>query len=303
MAILVPGAGFTNVGGMWQILPAPGPSRFDIARNSTNLNIYESIMPVPITAQGNLICPGGTPFSPSQPSPELITGIRIDPGTSRPFTGAGVTVLVSRGVGNIPEMIHTTFQEPTVVTSFVGPIVPGSPTLVLPVPLTGYVTEKYLWDGDAGFSELYQGVYTPSTRDNLRGTARTGGIGTITSPGFKRDKRVTVERDIPGSGTLPISQNQPLPGTELSLGSLSVQKAAANSSYMWSMRPSQIITLRFFYVITVTSTCPPYTWYFQAYMDVDNNWIPHARRVQYRINKQRRAQPGERAEYFTTPSE
>ena len=297
MAILIPGPGFTQVGGMWQIFPSPGPSLFEISRASINLNIYEFIQPVTITAQGNLICPGGTPFSPIQPSPELITGVRIDPGTGTPFNGPGVTVLVTRGPGNIPEMNHGVFREPNVNYFGIGPVIPGSPTLALPIALSGYVSEKYLWDGDAGFSELYTGVETPSTKDNLRGTSRTGGIGTITSPAFPRDKKVTVEKSIPGSGTLPISQNEVLPGAAQTVGSKSVQTAAANSSYMWSMKPSQIVTLRFFYVITVTSTCPPYTWYFQAYMDVDNNWIPHGKRIQYRINKQKAALPGEEAKF------
>lgn len=296
MAILLPGPGFTNVGGMWQILPAPGPSLFDIGRESINLNIYELVQPVPITAQSSLICPGGTPFSPTQPSPELITGVRIDPGTGTPFNGPGVSVLVTRGPGNIPEMIHAVFKEPNLNFNSIQ-IAPGSLTLTLPVPITGYVSEKYLWDGDAGFSELYSGTYTPQTRDNLRGAARIGGAGVSKAPGFKRDKKVTVEKDIPGSGTLPISDTEVLPGAALGLGSKATQTAAANSNYMWSMRPSEIITLRFFYVITVTSTCPPYIWYFQAYMDVDNNWIPHARRVQYRINKQKAAKPGEEAKF------
>lgn len=292
MAILVPGPGFTQAGGMWKILPPPGGGQFGISRNSLNLNIYENISPVPITAQGTLICPGGTPFSPVQPSPELITGIRIDPGTGMPFTGAGVTVLASRGVGNIPEMVFGAFSEPYVQYYSIGPIIPGSPTLTLPVSLSGFVSEKYLWDGDAGFSELYEGDFTPQTRDNIRGASRNGGVGKVKTPGFKRDKAISVNKDVPGSGTLPISNNQTTPATALTLGSAATQQAAAGSNYMWSHRPSLILTLRFFYVITVTSTCPPYTWYFQAYMDVDNNWVPHAERIKYRINKQRRAQPG-----------
>lgn len=297
MAILVPGAGFTQAGGMWKIAPPPSSSLFGIGRSSLNLNIYENIAPVPITAQGNLICPGGTPISPIQPSPELITGIRIDPGTGMPFTGAGVSVLVSKGVGNIPEMLHGTFNEPFVQYYGIGPTFPGTPTLVLPVSLSGFVSEKYLWDGDAGFSELYVGNFTPSTRDNVRGAGKTGGVGTVKTPGFKRDKRISVEKDVPGSGTLPISANEVTRQTALTLGSKATQQAAANSNYIWSMRPSMIITLRFFYVITVTSTCPPYTWYFQAYMDVDNNWIPHAERVKYRINRQKDARPGEEAKF------
>ena len=202
MAILVPGPGFINAGGMWEILPSPGLGQFGTFRESISLNIYENINPVPITAQGNLVCPGGTPFSPVQPSQEMITGISIAPGSSAGRTGVGVTVLMSRGgVGDIPEMSMPIYSEPYIkyfdITS--GPV----PTLVLPIPLTGYVTEKYFWDGDAGFSELYQGKETPLVRDNIRGASRQGGVGIVKTPGFPRDKGISVQKNIPGSGTLP----------------------------------------------------------------------------------------------------
>ena len=71
MAILLPGPGFINVGGMWEILPTPGVGMFGIFRESVSLNIYENINPVPITAQSSVVCPGGTPFSLTQPSPEF----------------------------------------------------------------------------------------------------------------------------------------------------------------------------------------------------------------------------------------
>jgi hypothetical protein len=292
MAILIPGPGFTNAGASWKILPPPGGGLFGITRGGLNLSIYEFIGTVAITAQGNLVCPGGTPLSPIQPSPELITGITVTPG-SAPFSqGTGVSVLVG-GLPNIPEMVQSIYNEPYVQYGKIGPITPGTPTLVLPVALTGYVTEKYFYDGDAGFSELYVGDTTPNTRDNVRGASRDGGVGTVKTPGFKRDKRITVEKDIPGSGTLPISSAEVKQEAALTLGSSATQQAAANSSYMWSMRPSLIRTERLFFTITVTSTCPPYIWHFPAYMDVDNNWIPHAKRIEYRINKQKSALPGE----------
>ena len=298
MAILVPGPGFTGGGALWKILPPPSGGQFGISRNSLNLNLYENIAPVQITAQGNLICPGGTPLSPVQPSPELITGIRITPGESPGRQGRGVQVLASRGgVRDIPEMILPTFNESFMQYYNIGPIFPGSPTLVLPVALSGYVSEKYFHDTDSGFSELYVGQFTPSTKDNIRGASLTSGVGSVKTPGFKRDKKVTVKKNIPGSGTLPISANTVTPGAAITQGNTATQQASRNSNYMWSMSPSRILTLRFWFTITVTSTCPPYNWYFKAYMDCDNNWIPHAKRIQYRINKQKRALPGEEAKF------
>lgn len=297
MAILLPGPGFIQSGGMWEILPTPGVGMFGTFRESASLNIYENINPVPITAQSSTACPGGTPFSLTQPSPELITGISIAPGSSVGRTGVGVTVLMSRGgVGNIPEMAMPIYNEPYIkyfdITS--APVF----TLVLPVPITGYVTEKYFWDGDVGFSELYEGKETPSTRDNIRGASRQGGVGIVKTPGFPRDKGISVAKNIPGSGTLPISMNEVGPGAAaVTVGSAAAEQASVNSSYMWSMKPSQIQVERLFFTITVTSTCPPYTWIFPAYMDVDNNWTPHGERIKYRINRQKRALPGEEAKF------
>lgn len=284
MAILVPGAGFFNRGGMWEILPPPGaPVVAGAGRTGTKLSIYETVMPVTITAQGNLVCPGGTPFSPTQPSPELIKKVRIDPGTSLPNSGKGVTVLLSRGgVRDIPEMTCPVFRETYLQYGMIAGL---APTLVLTPPITGYVSEKYLYDQEAGFSELYKGSQVPSTKDNLRASTFQGGTGTVKSPGFKRYQRVTT-KSVPGSGTLSVSQNTPVPGSELTIGSSAIQGAAAKSNYMWSMRPSLIQVLRFFYTITVESTCPPFIFYFPAYMDVENNWLPHTKRVEYYLNKQ-----------------
>ena len=81
MAILIPsGTSFTlGSGPGWRMLPPPGPFVLpDMKREGVNLNIYETLGVINITAQANLICPGGTP-GPSQPSPELITGISIAP--------------------------------------------------------------------------------------------------------------------------------------------------------------------------------------------------------------------------------
>jgi hypothetical protein len=297
MAVLLPGPGFTNVGGMWEIFPTPGATLYQTPREGFGLNIYEMINPVPITAQSSVVCPGGTPFSLSQPSPELITGVSIAPGSSANRSGVGVTVLASReGIGNIPEMAMPIYSEPYIkyfdITS--APVF----TLVLPVPLTGYVSEKYFWDGEAGFSELYKGKETPLLRDNIRGVSKQGGVGIVKTPGFPRDKAITVKKNIPGSGTLPISDTTPLPGIgSLTIGSPATERAAVNSSYMWSMRPSMILVERLFFTITVTSTCPPYIWYFPAYMDVENNWTAHGKRILYRINRQKTALPGEEAKF------
>ena len=67
MAILVPaGTTFTQTGPGWRFLPPPGPFVLQgMSRQGQNLNIYETCGVINITAQGNLVCPGGTP-GPSQ---------------------------------------------------------------------------------------------------------------------------------------------------------------------------------------------------------------------------------------------
>lgn len=287
MAILVPGAGFFNRGSMWEILPPPGRSIIGSSRAGIYLNIYETISSVAITAQGSLVCPGGTP-GPIQPSPELITSVRIDPGQAAPNAGAGTSVILG-SVGNIPEMQCPTFKEPNV--SY-GKIAGLAPTLVLVPPLTGYISEKYFHDMQVGFSELYIGKEVPERRDNLRGLRRQGGYGVLKRP-FKSDKVIRVNKDIPGSGTLPVSAME-IKGVQAAstVGSQSINNAAKNSNYLFAYRPSLIRRLRFYYTITVESTCPPYIFFFKAYMDVDNNWDSHSKRVQYRINRQRGAREG-----------
>jgi len=290
MAILVPGPGFIAAGSGWQIFPPPSgnPIGSSTPRQGENLNIYETINPsVQIIAQGSLVCPGGTP-GPVQPSPELITGISIARGSAPNLSGVGVSVL-SGGVGNISEMTMPVFSEPYVVYNRIQ-ITPGLPTLTLPAPLTGYISEKYMWD-----QEYAAGTYNIDTEklkeDKIVGASYDRGIGTRKRP-FP-EKALVQRKDIPGSGPLTTSQITPkAPGQAATSGSSAIETASKNSSYTISYRPSLIRTLRFFYTITVTSTCPPYIFYFPAYMDVDNNWDNHAKRVTYRINRSKGPLPG-----------
>ena len=238
-----------------------------------NLNIYETLGVINITAQANLICPGGTP-GPSQPSPELITGISIAP------MPPGCIVLKG-GVPTIPEMLPGT--DAVAMQSI--NVAPGVTTLVLPVPLIGNYTEKYMYDMEAGFVECYTGSAVPLVRDNARGVTFNGGIG-IQQP-YKRDQKL---KNIGGSGRLSAFQAS-AEGKEM-IGPFVHDQAQRGSNYVYAYKPSLIKTLRFHYEITVTSTCPPYIWKFPAYIDVDNNWQNHTKRTKYRLRQQVPARPG-----------
>ena len=276
MAILIPaGASFTlGSGPGWRMLPPPSnfviPGMF---RDGINLNIYENVGVVNVTAQANLVCPGGTP-GPSQPSPELITGISI--GIMPP----GCIVLAG-GVPTIPEMLVGT----DAVTFGSISVAPGFTTLVLPIPLIGNYTEKWMYDMQAGFGESYKGSTIPRTRDNMRGVTFQGGLGVQKT--FKRDEKL---KRISGSGRLSAYQATP-EGREF-VGPFVHDIAQRGSNYVHAYKPSLIKTLRFHYEITVTSTCPPYIWKFPAFIDVDNNWQNHTKRTKYRLSKQTEAREG-----------
>lgn len=281
MAILVPGPGFIAAGSGWKILPPPSgnPIGSSTPRQGENLNIYEIINPsVQIIAQGSLACP----------SSELINGISIARGSAPNLSGIGVSVL-SGGVRNIPEMSMPVFSEPYVVYNRIQ-IAPGLPTLTLPAPLTGYISEKYLWD-----QEYAAGTYSTDTaklnQDQIVGASYDRGIGIRKRP-FP-EKALVPRKDISAGSSLFLSTITPMaPGQAATSGSSAIETASKNSSYTISYRASFIRTLRFFYTITVTSTCPPYIFYFPAYMDVDNNWDNHAKRVTYRINRSKGPLPG-----------
>lgn len=261
------------------MLPPPGPFVLpDMRREGVNLNIYETAGVVNVTAQANLVCPGGTP-GPSQPSPELITGISIS------INPPGVIVLKG-GVSTIPEMADGS----DAVTFGSISAAPGVTTLVLPIPLIGNYTEKWLYDGEAGFIESYKGLEVPIAQDNVRSSSFFSGQGRVKPISQKMRTEPLIARKIPGSGVRNYAYQNSV-GREL-YGPIGHDLAQQNSNYMWSYRPSLIQTLRYHYLITVTSTCPPYIWTFPAYIDVDNNWRHHKSRTLNRLKRQRTATEG-----------
>ena len=275
MPALVPGPGFTGGGQNWIIHPPPSGVIMGTAmpRKGTYLNIYEMIAAVPITAIGTVNC--GTP-----PIIELITSVSIAPCSSAERQGKGVTVL-SGGVGDIPEMQCPTFNAPQITYNTVAG---SAPSLTLPACLTGYYTEKYLWDAGIAFSEVYKGPeHEVKLKDNLRSVSR-GGLGTYKP--YPRYKRLKV-KDMPTQGgTLTVEELYPKTlSAAATSGTPMYDKAAAGSNYLIGYPPSLIKILRFFFTIKVTHTCPPYVTYYFAHCDVENNWDHHAKRTTWRASR------------------
>ncbi len=284
MAILVPGPGFIGNGLNWIFFPPPNGSIMGTAfpRMGTNLNIWEIIGQISITAVGTVEC--GTP-----PTGELITSITVSPCSSPSRSGKGVTVLLG-GVGDIPEMLCPIFNAPFVTYNT---IAGAAKTLILPQAINGYYTEKYLWDAGIAFSEMHMGSEAEvMPLDNIRAVSR-GGYGVMKPiPKPIRMKRLRV-KDIPRqTGMLPVDTLFPKTLPEaMTVGPSYYEKASAGSNYLIGYPPSLIRILRFFFTIKVTTTCPPYVYIFFAHLDVENNWDHHKRRVAYRVARNRNPPP------------
>lgn len=281
MPVLVPDSGFFPGQVANIILPPPMPSPL-VVRGGRNYNVNEIIGPVNITAKSSLICPGGS-LVPG-PTPELIYGISIASGVGIPRSGNGCTVTLGP-VPSIPEMVCPVFFEPFLVYKSIFLLVPV-PKLTLPLAITGRISEKYFYDGDFGVSFLSK---SNTDTDTVRGASFLDGKTLIKRPfpegriDFKKAPKV-------GSVTLNTVYSR-TPAEGVTTHSALHEETAAGSSYLVSYRPSLIRRLRFFFVITVYTTCPPYTHRFNAYMDVDNNWSYHQKRVKYRVGKQLGAKP------------
>lgn len=285
MPVLVPGSGF-KLGAPNIIIPPPviDPSRV-IRREGIYLNVNETIGPVSITAKSTTICFGGTP-GPAQPSPERIIGISISGGVGRPNTGLGCSVLIG-GLPALPEMSYGLFSEPLLVYKSIFVPYPGVESLTLPVALTGKISEKYFYDGEYGSSNLSRSAYE---KDSISGSSLVNGLTLIKRP-FPEGK--VNFKVAPRVGSVTLNTMYPRTPAEAITTHNSVVSSTSGKgpSYVVSYKPSLIRRMRYYFVISVYSTCPPYVTYFPAIMDVDNNWSYHTKRVLYRVNKQIGAAP------------
>ena len=264
-------------------------------RTATNPILYETISPsLTITAQSSGVCPPAIP--------DLITSIAIFPGQStNSGTGCsimGMSPITDSIVNNLPEYNLPVFDEPYMTYgSFTGP---PSNTMSLVCPLIGMYGEKYFYDSEY----IYASFYKDSPEfDPISGKAPTSPTRTnrLTSMNLLRGKKTLnfsqIGSDIQQIGNdlftgtgIPIILDDVTPdnlgdvattGTDFLVG-------AINECSTWvKWRPSYIQTMKYFYHVKVTHTCPPYVTTFQGSMEVQNNWSPHGSRLEYYIGQQK----------------
>tara|TARA_B100001250_G_scaffold272349_1_gene235174 strand:- start:645 stop:1025 length:381 start_codon:yes stop_codon:yes gene_type:complete len=70
-------------------------------------------------------------------------------------------------------------------------------------------------------------------------------------------------------------------------GSDFLQNAVKEVSSWVKWRPSFIQTMKYFYHVKVTHTCPPFVTIFQGSMEVQNNWSPTSSRLGHYIGLQK----------------
>ena len=264
-------------------------------RTAQNPILYETISPsLTITAQSSGVCPPAIP--------DLITSIAIFPGQStNSGTGCsimGMSPITDSTVNNLPEYNLPVFDEPYMTYgSFTGP---PSNTMSLVCPLIGMYGEKYFYDSEY----IYASFYKDSPEfDPISGKAPTSPTRTnrLTSMNLLRGKKTLnfsqIGSDIQQIGNdlftgtgIPIILDDVTPdnlgdvattGTDFLVG-------AINECSTWvKWRPSYIQTMKYFYHVKVTHTCPPYVTTFQGSMEVQNNWSPHGSRLEYYIGQQK----------------
>ena len=266
-------------------------------RTAQNPILYETISPsLTITAQSDgQICP---PIL----FPNLITSVAIFPGQS-PNSGTGCSIMgmspIADGtVNNLPEYNLPVFDEPYMQYGSVAG--PPSITKTLTTPLQGFYGEKYFYDSEYIYASFYKNSpefdpisgkapISPTRTNRLTSMNLLKGKQTINFSEIGSDVQQIGNDLFTGTGT-PILLDDVMPdqlgdvattGTDFLVG-------AINECSTWvKWRPSYIQTMKYYFCVVVTHTCPPFTTTFQGSMEVQNNWSPHGSRLEYYIQQQK----------------
>jgi hypothetical protein len=249
--------------------------------------LYETINPslsIEVVAAG--ICP---PIPPG--TPNLITGISLSAGQSF-ASGKGCSILEGPvGVTDLPEFSLPLFNEPQMEYGSITFPPPGVPTGILVAPLKGYYSEKYFYDQEYIFSTYYE-TQTPSRFDKLTYVDLINGNKTIpltelTELLAKADNGRINKNLFPGDGKNVLLNSIANDDSELVVtsGNQLIEGLTADVSAWIKMKPSEIVKMTYYYVLTVTHTCPPYITRFYGSMVVNNNWDPVQKRLAYYLNK------------------
>jgi hypothetical protein len=249
--------------------------------------LYETINPslsIEVVAAG--ICP---PIPPG--TPNLITSITLTPGTTF-AAGKGCSILQGPvGVTDLEQFNMPLFNEPSMQYGTITFPPPGVPVGTLVAPLKGYYSEKYFYDQEYIFATYYQ-TQTPSRFDKLTYVDLINGNKTIplnelTGILAKQDTGRITSKTFPGSPKTVLFQSIANDDQEavVTSGNALIEGLTTDVSAWIKMKPSEIVKMTYYYVLTVTHTCPPYITRFYGSMVVNNNWDPVQKRLQYYLNK------------------
>lgn len=253
--------------------------------------LYETINPalsIEVVAAG-ICAPPAPPLPPA--TPNLITSMSLTAGTE--FAGGiGCTILEGPvGVGDLPEMKLPLFNEPQMTYGSITYPPPGVPVGTLIAPLKGYYSEKYFYDAEYIFATYYQ-TPTPSKVDKLTlidplNGKKTLPLTDLTKILAKADNG-RINKSMFGGDAIAIPAQSLFvddPESVVTSGSPYLEGATADVSAWIKFKPSEIVKIKYFYVLTVTHTCPPYITRFYGSMTVNNNWEAVQKRLQYYLNK------------------
>tara|TARA_Y100000287_G_scaffold183774_1_gene183448 strand:+ start:346 stop:1332 length:987 start_codon:yes stop_codon:yes gene_type:complete len=262
--------------------------------------LYENINPaMAITVQSI----GGCPLDKI---PNLITSVTLVPGQGATgYTGSGNEIvyplidIADKPVPNIPDFLMPNWQEPRITYGSVAG--PPSPTMTLVAPLRGYYGEKYFYDADYIYASYYANSpeFTGDFFEELD-AGRIPDVNRLTHVSLLGGKRVLRFTDLPPDIDQIEVDYFPANGIPLDLREITpsdeVDTTTIGSDYLYSLipeisswvkwKPSFIKTMRYYYTLIVTHTCPPFVTTFQGSMIVENNWTPAANRLSYYIDKQ-----------------
>lgn len=253
--------------------------------------LYETINPtlsIEVVAAG-ICAPPSPPLPPA--TPNLITSITLTPGQTF-AAGKGCSILQGPvGVTDLPEMSLPQFSEPAMQYGSITFPPPGVPVGTLVAPLKGYYSEKYFYDQEYIFSTYYE-TQTPSRFDKLTYVDLINGNKTIPLNELTEllakqgDGRITSKL-FPGDGKNVLLNSIANDDQEavITSGNALIEGLTADVSAWIKMKPSEIVKMTYYYVLTVTHTCPPYITRFYGSMVVNNNWDPVQKRLAYYLNK------------------
>ena len=246
--------------------------------------LYETINPqlsIEVAATGVCLTP---------PVPNLITSITLSAGQSF-ADGKGCTITEGpAGVTDLPEMSLPQFNEPAIEYGTIT-YAPGVAVGTLVTPLKGYYSEKYFYDQEYIFATYYENP-TPSKFDKLTYVDLINGNktipfneltellakqgnGRITSKLFAGDPKQVLLSSIANDDQESV----------LTSGNSLLESITSDVSAWIKMKPSEIVKMTYYYVLTVTHTCPPFITRFYGSMTVNNNWDPVQARLAYYLNK------------------